>query len=111
MAAARRRRRLDYALTLVAELDEVIRRAAAALGPGKRMVVLDFKAPEAWPRPLVRAVLALVRPFGGTLGAAARHPWQSVRRRFGSVEVREHYLGTTYVAIGESGSSATGRQP
>jgi demethylmenaquinone methyltransferase/2-methoxy-6-polyprenyl-1,4-benzoquinol methylase len=100
-----------YALTLVPELDEVLRGAAAALGPGKRMVIVDFKAPEGWPRWAVRAAVALVRPFGGTLGAAKRHPWESMRGHFGSVEVREHYLGTTYVAIGESGSSATGSQP
>jgi hypothetical protein len=53
--------------------------------------------------------VALVRPFGVTLGLAERHPWESMRRHFTSVEVREHYLGTTYVAIGESGSSVTGK--
>jgi ubiquinone/menaquinone biosynthesis C-methylase UbiE len=100
-----------YALTLVPELDDVVRRAASALDPRKRMVVVDFKAPQGWPRWLVRAVVALVRPFGGTLGAAERHPWESMRSHFTSVEVRERFLGTTYVAIGESGSSVTGRQP
>ena len=100
-----------YALTLVPELDDVLRRAAAALGPGKRMVIVDFKAPEGWPRWALRAAVALVRPFGGTLGAAKLHPWESMRGLFGSVEVREHYLSTTYVAIGESGSSVTGRRP
>jgi demethylmenaquinone methyltransferase/2-methoxy-6-polyprenyl-1,4-benzoquinol methylase len=100
-----------YALTLVPEFDDVIRRAAEALGPGKRMVVVDLKAPQEWPRWLLGAVVALVRPFGVTLDLAERHPWESMHRHFGSVEVREHYLGTTYVAIGESDSSATGRRP
>jgi len=99
-----------YALTLVPTLDDVIRRAAAALGPGKRMVVVDLKAPEEWPRWVLGAVVALVRPFGVTLDLAERHPWESMRRHFTSVEVREHYLGTTYVAIGEAGSRATGRR-
>jgi demethylmenaquinone methyltransferase/2-methoxy-6-polyprenyl-1,4-benzoquinol methylase len=99
-----------YALTLVPEFDEVIRRAAAALGPGGRMAVVDFKAPEGWPRWVLRALVVLLQPFGVTLGLAERHPWESMNRHFGSVEVREHYLGTTYVAIGESGSSVTGRR-
>ena len=99
-----------YALTLVPEFDDVIRGAAAALGPGKRMAVVDLKAPDGWPRWVLRTVVALVRPFGVTLGLAERHPWESMRRRFASVEVREHFLGTTYMAIGESGSSVTGRQ-
>jgi demethylmenaquinone methyltransferase/2-methoxy-6-polyprenyl-1,4-benzoquinol methylase len=38
-----------YALTIVPEFDDVVRRAAAALGPRKRMVVVDLKAPEGWP--------------------------------------------------------------
>jgi demethylmenaquinone methyltransferase/2-methoxy-6-polyprenyl-1,4-benzoquinol methylase len=91
-----------YALTLVPAFDEVIRRAAAALAPGKRMVVVDFKAPERWPTWVLRAIVPLLRPFGVTLGLKDRHPWESMRRHFRTVDVREHYLGTTYVAVGES---------
>jgi ubiquinone/menaquinone biosynthesis C-methylase UbiE len=90
-----------YALTLVPGFDEVIRRAAAALDPGKRMVVVDIKAPGGWPRWLLRAIVPLIRPFGVTLGLEDRHPWESMRKHFGTVEVREHYLGTTYLATGE----------
>ena len=61
------------ALTLVPELDDVIRHAAAALGRGKRMVVVDFKAPERWPRWVLRAIVPLLQPFGVTLGLAERH--------------------------------------
>jgi ubiquinone/menaquinone biosynthesis C-methylase UbiE len=91
-----------YALTLVPEFDEVIRRAAGALVPGKRMVVVDFKAPEGWPPRALRAIVPLLRPFGVTLDLQHRHPWESMRRHFREVEVREHYLGTTYVAAGAS---------
>lgn len=91
-----------YALTLVPGFDEVIRRAAGALAPGKRMVVVDFKAPEGWPPWALRAIVPLLRPFGVTLELRHRHPWESMRRHFRLVEVREHYLGTTYVAVGES---------
>lgn len=91
-----------YALTLMPAFDEVIRRTAAALAPGKRMVVVDFKAPEGWPPWVLRAIVPLLRPFGVTLGLEVRHPWESMRRHLRNVDVREHYLGTTYVAAGES---------
>lgn len=90
-----------YALTLVPGFDEVIRRTAAALGNGKRMVVVDFKAPERWPQWLLEAIVPVLRPFGVTLGLQDRHPWESMRRHFGTLEMRERYLGTTYIAIGE----------
>jgi demethylmenaquinone methyltransferase/2-methoxy-6-polyprenyl-1,4-benzoquinol methylase len=91
-----------YALTLVPEFDEVIRKAAAALAPRKRMVVVDFKAPDAWPTWLLKAIVPLLRPFGVTLPLRERRPWEAMRRYFPNVEVRERYLGTTYVAAGWS---------
>lgn len=90
-----------YALTLAPQFDEIIRRTATALGPGKRMALADFKAPEGWPPWLLRAIVSLLRPFGVALGLQDRHPWESMRRHFRSVDIKEHYLGTTYVAVGE----------
>jgi ubiquinone/menaquinone biosynthesis C-methylase UbiE len=95
-----------YALGIVPNLDDVLRRAAAALGPGRRIVVLDLKVRGGWPRWVLRAVVTLVRPFGVTLADAERRPWESMRRHLESVDVRERYLGTTYVAIGEAGPRA-----
>jgi ubiquinone/menaquinone biosynthesis C-methylase UbiE len=89
-----------YALTLMPAFDALIRRAAAVLAPGKRMVVVDFKAPERWPPWVLRAIVPLLRPFGVTLGLKDRHPWESMRRHFRMIDVREHYFGTTYVAVG-----------
>jgi demethylmenaquinone methyltransferase/2-methoxy-6-polyprenyl-1,4-benzoquinol methylase len=89
-----------YALPLVPALDDVVRRAAAALGPGKRMVVVDVTAPERWPRWMVGVIAALVRPFGPAQ-YLYRRASDALRAHFANVEVRERYLGTTYVAIGE----------
>lgn len=88
-----------FALTLVPELDRVVEHAAGALRPGKRMVVVDFKAPERWPRWMLRAILPLLRPFAVRLELAERHPWESLGRHFGNATVEERYLGTTYVAV------------
>lgn len=91
-----------FALTLVPEFDRVIERAAGALRPGKRMVVVDFKAPEGWPRWVLEGIVPLLRPFAVRLELADRHPWESMRRHFGNLEMEERYLGTTYVAAAEA---------
>jgi ubiquinone/menaquinone biosynthesis C-methylase UbiE len=43
-----------FAITLVEEYEEIIKRGAAALAPGKRLAVLDFKLPASWPMWLVK---------------------------------------------------------
>jgi ubiquinone/menaquinone biosynthesis C-methylase UbiE len=91
-----------YALTLVPSYDDVIRRGAEALAPGGRFVVVDFKAPRAWPRLLLQAIVPLLRPFGVTLDLQARHPWESLAKHLNLVVMEERYLGTTYIAAGES---------
>jgi ubiquinone/menaquinone biosynthesis C-methylase UbiE len=69
-----------YALTLFPAFDEVIRRSARALRSGRRLVIVDFKAPDGWPPWLLRTIVPLLRPFGVTLGLADRKPWLSVER-------------------------------
>lgn len=90
-----------YALTLLPTYDEIIRRGAEALSPGRRFVVVDFRAPASWPEPLLRAIALLLRPFGVTLELRSRHPWESLAKHLTLVSMGKHYLGTTYVAVGE----------
>jgi ubiquinone/menaquinone biosynthesis C-methylase UbiE len=88
------------ALTLEPKYDGVIGRAAAALAPGGRVVVLDFRLPERWPRWLVSAFVALTRPFGVTRDLGERHPWESIARYLGNYQFRSFYWGLAYVAAG-----------
>lgn len=90
-----------FALTLVPEYDEVIRRGASALRPGGRWVVADLKLPEGWARHLLPFLLPLFRPFGVTADLAERHPWESLERYLTRTGIEEHYFGYTYVAWGE----------
>ena len=90
-----------FAITLVPEYDKVIQRAAGALSPGKRCVVLDLKLPERIPRWLVRFAVFITRPFGVTLDLAARHPWESMERHLNRVSLEEKYMGFAYIACGE----------
>ena len=90
-----------FALTLVPEYDDVIRRGAEALVPGGRFVIVDFKAPRSWSEKALRAVVVPLRPFGVTLDLRTRHPWESLAKHLRLVVMEERYLGTTYIAAGE----------
>lgn len=91
-----------YAFTLVADCDSVIARAAAALAPRGRFVIVDVKAPDGWSDRLLRASMPLVRPFGVELELRDRHPWESLAKHMELVTMEERYLGTTYIAVGEN---------
>lgn len=91
-----------FALTLVPEYDSVIRHAAAALAPRKRMVVLDFKLSERWPESLVRLFVLLTRPYAVTLDLAERQPWLSMQCYLETVRFEELYFGGAYICAAES---------
>lgn len=90
-----------FALTLVPEYDDVIRAGAETLAPGARFVVLDFKLPSTWLARLAPLLVITTRPFGVSLDLCDRHPWESMQRYFGNVEVNEVYGGFAYVAASE----------
>lgn len=90
-----------FAITLVAEYDEIIKRGAAVLTPGKRLAVLDFKLPPNWPMWLIKFFVIITRPFGVTLDLADRHPWESIERYLDLKEFKNLYFGGIYLAAGE----------
>ncbi len=93
-----------YAITLLPEYDDVIRRGPRALRPGGRLAVLDFKKPEHWPEWLIRFGAWAFSPYGVSLDLAVRHPWESIDRYLKRVAYREFYLGGLYLCVGESAS-------
>ncbi len=90
------------ALTHCPEYDTVIKRGAAALEPSGRWAVLDMKMPERWPSWVLDVGLALCRPFGVTLGAASRHPWESMQNHLAHTRMRELYFGLAYLCVGSN---------
>jgi demethylmenaquinone methyltransferase/2-methoxy-6-polyprenyl-1,4-benzoquinol methylase len=92
-----------FALTLVAEYDAVVARAAAALPAGGRLVVLDLKEPEWAPQWLVTSAAWLTRPFGVTADLARRRPWEAMSRLLTDFRLDDLYFGFAYVASGTVG--------
>jgi len=89
-----------FAITLIPEYDNIIRRGAEALTAGGKWVVLDFKLPEGWLKPLVPLAILITRPFGVTLDLAERHPSESIDNHLEDVSVESLYGGFAYVASG-----------
>lgn len=98
-----------FALTLVPEYDRVIQNAAAALSNGKRLVILDFKMPDAWPMWLIKLLVILTRPYGVTLDLGDRHLWESVDRYLKTVVFKELYFGGVYLCVGQAGQDENAR--
>lgn len=90
-----------FALTLVPEYESVIRAGSDALAPGGRFVILDFKLPNSWLSRLAPVIGLTLRPFGGTLDLATRHPWKTLKKYFADVSVTELYGGIAYIAAGK----------
>lgn len=89
------------AISLVPEYDAVIGRAHAALAPGGRISIFDFDEPDRAPDWLVRLMVELVRPFGGTLDVVReRDPAGAVARHFPIHAKSEVYGGFAYVVVG-----------
>lgn len=90
-----------FAITLIPEFDKIIKNGANALSRGKRLVVLDFKMPDSWPKWLIKFFVIITQPFGVTLDLADRHPWESIDQCLDLVELRKKYFGGIYIAAGE----------
>ena len=91
-----------HALTLFPEYEAVIRSGAQALAPGGRWVISDLKMPSNWLAHTVPLLLLLVRPFGTTMEALQRRPWEVMEKCLQNVTMTEFYLGVAYIAVGEA---------
>ncbi len=92
-----------FALTLVPEFDEVVRKGADALSPGGRFVILDFKMPSTRIAAFAPLMAYITKPFGVSMEMAERHPWESVARYLDNASFKDYYGGFVYIAAGETG--------
>ena len=67
-------------LTYEPEIDKAIERGSAALAPGAKWAVFDYKMPRNWLRYLAPLFVALGSTFGASKAFMERHIWESVER-------------------------------
>lgn len=91
-----------FAITFVHEYDSIIKNGGKALKPGGRFVILDLKLPENLPFWLVQLGVWITSPFGVTLEAGRRHPWESIEKYLTETSFTEFYMGFTYISVGEA---------
>ena len=91
-----------FALEMVPEHEEMIRRVADSLPAAGRMAVYGVKHPDRWPQWAIQLGIWLNRPFGVSSEYAAIRPWESVRRHLREIEYREFYAGAAYLCVGEA---------
>lgn len=98
-----------FAITLVPEYDQVIKKTSTALGPGKRFVILDLKKPHNIPSWLAKLAVLITKPFGVSMDLMERHPWESIEKYFSINSSRELYFGFAYLSVGEAVRTVTTR--
>lgn len=91
-----------FAITLIPEYDDIIRRVSKSLGANGRLVILDLKKPERWPEWLLQVAVTLTRPFGVTLDLAERQPWLAMEKHFSHVTYEDLYGGFAFLATAEN---------
>jgi ubiquinone/menaquinone biosynthesis C-methylase UbiE len=97
-----------YALTQVPGCDRAVAHAAAALGSGGRLSVLDLKLPDATPPRLRRLGVAVVGGSASLDEWIAAQPWEAIRvavsARLTEPTWTELCFGTAFLASGVKGT-------
>jgi demethylmenaquinone methyltransferase/2-methoxy-6-polyprenyl-1,4-benzoquinol methylase len=89
-----------FAITLIPEYEEIIRRGAAALGSDGRMVIVDLRKPDRWPLWIVNLMVWITRPFGTSLDIAERKPWLAMEKIFENTSHAIRFGGFVFITTG-----------
>jgi demethylmenaquinone methyltransferase/2-methoxy-6-polyprenyl-1,4-benzoquinol methylase len=93
-----------FALSLIPEAPEIIRRSTASLKIDGRWSLLDFEIPGKWPEWLVDSMVFLIKPFTPTEDWMVRKPWPEIQGAMEDVlrqpSKESYYLGMTYLMSG-----------
>jgi len=90
-----------FAITLIPEYEEIIRRGAEALGPDGCMVIADLRKPDRWPLWFVKLMVCITRPFGTSLDIAERKPWLAMENNFGNIRHLNRFGGFVFITTGK----------
>ena len=90
-----------FMLSTMPEHEKIIEHAAQSLRPGGRLVILDVKEPL-WPSWFFKiSCRFFYQPYGTLYEHLRQKPWETMKRHFKSVTIREFYAGAVYMAAAE----------
>ena len=89
-----------FAITLIPEYEDIIKKVSESLLKNKKFVILDLKKPNNWPLWLVKIGVFFAKPFGVTMDLANRKPWEIMEKYFDEVKTTEYLGGIIYITIG-----------
>lgn len=89
-----------FAITLIPEYEEIIKKASESLLKNKKFVILDLKKPNNWPLWLIKIGVFFAKPFGVTIDLADRKPWKVMKKYFNEVNTTEYLGGIIYITVG-----------
>lgn len=81
---------------------DAVANAMAHLRPGARVVATGLRWAPRWALPVNVAVYVAARRSVTTLRGLSR-PWQLLEPHLATIEVRYHWLGAVYLAVGRTG--------
>lgn len=90
-----------FAITLIPEYEEIIRRGAKALGSKGRMVIVDLRKPDRWPLWIVNLMVWITQPFGTSLDITERKPWLAMENNFGEIHHLKRFGGFVFITTGQ----------
>ena len=81
-----------FAITLIPEYEDIIKKVSESLLKDKKFVILDLKKPNNWPLWLVKIGVFFAKPFGVTMDLADRKPWEVMEKYFDEVKTTEYFI-------------------
>ncbi len=88
----------------IPERNRIMERLTQVLVPGGRIVIVDGKRPERWPRWLFKLFVWCSSPFGLTSEYFDGRTWELVERFFQDATFEEMYGGLLYLSSGTTPS-------
>ena len=93
---------ITFAVTIMPEYDQVIKNLAQMLRPGKKLAILELKRTARAPKSIIKAARFILKPLGFRYEQIYYKPWESMKKYFNRVEIKEYFFGALYIAVGSS---------
>ena len=96
-----------FALEMVPDYDDVIRRLAGHLNPGSKIALVGMREPDGWPEWVIRLGSLANRPLGVNPAYRNITPWTSIHQQLTDATTLTSHGGVVYMAVGTVSQSTS----